>query len=113
MMKGIVALAVAAVMIVGIQGALAGEGCCPAKAAAKAGCGDAWAKCDPTLAKIDLTAEQKAKLAEIEKSCAAEGRTKEACEKYKGEMKKVLTADQLAAYEAACKKDGSSCKSGT
>jgi len=104
-MKKILVMGVAVVMAIGVSAAFAGGSCCPAKAkaAAKAGCGADWAKCSDTFAKVDLTAEQKAKIADLEKACAAEGKTKEACEKYQAEMKKVLTADQLAAYEAACK----------
>jgi Spy/CpxP family protein refolding chaperone len=112
-MKHIVALVVAAAVFAGAQSVLAGGACCASKAAAKEGCGTSSAACVGMFDKLNLTADQKAKIAELEKTCQTEGKTKESCEKYIAEMKKVLTAEQLAAFDAACKKSEETPKTGT
>lgn len=109
-MRSIVASLALALALGGAASAWAGGSCCAAgkgKQAAMKGCSDSFAS-------LDLSAEQQAKIAEIEKACAAEGSGKEACEKYKGEIKKLLTADQLKAWEAACQSaEGGTAKAGS
>jgi len=84
---------------------LAGGACCPSgKKMDKA----AYDKsCSSALSGIDLTAEQKEKIAKIEEDCKAQGSTKEACEKSMTQIRDVLTDDQKSQFDAASSKSAS------
>jgi Spy/CpxP family protein refolding chaperone len=103
-MKRVLAFVVAAVVGFGVTSAFAGEGCCAAakaKAEAKAGCGDMFAK-------LNLTDEQKAKVAALKKDCDETKCTEAARAKFMAGLKEILTPEQLAQCEAQCKKAGAS-----
>ena len=92
--------------------AYAGAACCASKAKEdKAAMG---AACSKAMADLDLSAEQKAKIDELQASCKAEGCSKEACAKSKAAIRDVLNDDQKAKFDAACeaqssKKAGGGC----
>lgn len=100
-----IAVAVAG-LIMATGAAYAGSACCAAKGKE----GTAVSACAKATAGLDLTAEQKAKIAEIEASCKSAGSSEEACAKAKTEIRDVLTDEQKvkfdAAWEAAPKKKG-------
>lgn len=81
----------------------AGGSCCPmgGKKAQEASCSKS---CSAALSGIDLTAEQRDKVAAIEAECKAQGSSKEACKASMSKIRDVLTAEQQAAFDAACSK---------
>jgi len=83
----------------------AGGSCCPmSKKADKA----AYDKsCSSALSGLDLTAEQKEKIAKIEEECKAQGSTKEVCEKSMTQIRDVLTDEQKTQFDAASSKSAS------
>jgi len=103
-----IALVVALLGVVALMGQVyAGGSCCPSKKSAD---GEKSMSCSSALSGIDLSDEQKAKIAAIEEACKAEGSTKEACSKSMSQIRDVLNDGQRAAFDAACNK--SSKKSG-
>jgi len=97
-----VLVAVCAVAAVSLS-AYAGEGCCAskAKAAAKAsgGCGD-------MLSKLNLTADQQAKIASLKADCDKEKCSDSARAKYMKGLEGILTAEQVAQCKELCAKEG-------
>ncbi len=101
-MKKVFAFTVAVAVLAGAASVYAGEGCCAAgkaKAEAKAGCGDMFSK-------LNLTDEQKAKVAALKKECDESKCTEAARAKFMAGLKEILTPEQLAQCEAQCKKAG-------
>lgn len=96
-MKTIWTAVVVAGLLAVAGSAYAGGACC----ASKAKDGAAVSACAKATAGLDLTAEQKTKIAEIEASCKAAGSSDEACAKAKTEIRDVLTDDQKAKFDAA------------
>jgi hypothetical protein len=68
---------------------------CPAKGEAK--CAGAAA-----LAKLNLTDDQKAKIADLQKECAKATSKSECRQKCAEGLKGILTEEQFKAWEAAC-----------
>jgi Spy/CpxP family protein refolding chaperone len=105
-MKRLLAFAVAGVVALGAASVFAGGACCAAgkdkkisaKADGKAGCGDVFAK-------LNLTDEQKTKLAALKAECDKEGCSEASHTKFMKGMKEILTAEQLALCESECKKE--------
>lgn len=97
-MKRLIALAVVTVWAVGAAAVFAGEGGCTqgAKAEGKASCGDMFSK-------LNLTAEQKTKLAALKAECDATKCTEASKTKFMTGVKGILTADQYKDFEAQCK----------
>jgi Spy/CpxP family protein refolding chaperone len=62
--------------------------------------------CEGVVAKMDLTAEQKAKVNEILGACKQAGCTKESKEKCLKDLEGVLSAEQMKEVKAACEKSG-------
>ncbi|MBI5683814.1 MAG: hypothetical protein HZC54_01915 [Verrucomicrobia bacterium] len=103
-MKKIIGLLVAAAMMAGVATMYAqGGGCssCPKSAGAKS-CPLAG-KTD-VLGKLNLSEEQKAKVAALREECDKAGRTPEACAKCMKGIESVLTPEQLTVWKAACEK---------
>jgi hypothetical protein len=100
MMKKIT-LVVALLGVVALMGQVYAGSCCPAS---KKSGDQASMKCSSALSGIELSAEQKAKIAAIEEACKAEGSTKEACSKSMSQIRDVLTDSQRLAFDAACGK---------
>ncbi len=101
-MKRVLAFAVAVAVLTGAASLYAGEGCCAAgkaKTEAKAGCSDIFSK-------LNLTDEQKAKVAALKKECDESKCTEAARAKFMAGLKEILTPEQLAQCEAQCKKAG-------
>ena len=82
--------------------AFAGSACCASKEkdVAKTSMMD----CSKATAGLDLTAEQKAKIAEIQAACKAGGCSQESCAKAKEEIRNVLTDAQKATFDASWEK---------
>jgi Spy/CpxP family protein refolding chaperone len=76
----------------------AGAACCAAGGKAKAD--KSYSACTRALSGIELTAEQKAKIDEIEAACKAEGMTVEACAKSMDQIRQVLNDEQRAKFDA-------------
>ncbi len=96
--------------VLGLAGvSYAGGACCPAKAKSEAQA--ALSPCGKAIQGMDLSEEQKAKIAEIEVSCQAAGSTAEACAKSKSEIRDLLTDEQKAKFDASWEK-GSGAKGG-
>ncbi len=101
-------IAVLVAGLVAVSGsAFAGAKCCASKGKDKA----AVSACSKATAGLDLTAEQKAKIAEIEATCKASECSKESSSKAMSEIRDVLTAEQQVKFDAACE-DLSSKKGG-
>jgi Spy/CpxP family protein refolding chaperone len=104
---------VVAGLVMGTASAWAGGSCCPSKKsksddAAKSG---AWGACDSALSSLELTADQKAKIFDIQQSCKKDGCSKEACKKSMGEIRDVLTPEQQAKWDESMKSCGDGEKS--
>lgn len=109
MKKSMIVVFVAA-LVAGSASAWAGGSCCPAGKASKGGAEASM--CSKVTAGLNLTEEQKARLAEIESACQAAGSTPEACAKSREEIRGMLTDDQKAQFDAAWEKmtkKGGSC----
>ncbi|HMP74657.1 MAG TPA: hypothetical protein PKE12_00025 [Kiritimatiellia bacterium] len=108
MKRMIVALAV--LLAAGVVSSWAGGACCPAGGKAKAE--KQVSACTSALSGVELTDDQKAKIATIEAACKEAGSTVDACAKSKDEIRSVLTEEQRAKFDAkmdkkAGKKDAS------
>ena len=87
--------------------AYAGSACCSAKGKGKA----ADSVCAKATAGLELTEEQKAKIAGIEAECQSAGSTEDSCRKAKGEIRDVLNDEQKVQFDAAW--DKNSAKKGS
>ncbi len=95
-------VAVCAVVALSVS-AFAGGACCPAskaKSAAKAsdGCGDVFAK-------LNLTADQQAKVMALKAECDKEKCSDTSRAKYMKGLEGILTAEQIAQCKELCAKD--------
>jgi Spy/CpxP family protein refolding chaperone len=91
--------------------AWAGSACCASgKGKAKEA---GLSACAEITATLNLSEEQKTKIADIEAACKAEGSTPEACAKSRDDIRALLTDDQKAQFDAAWEKKsgkkGASC----
>jgi uncharacterized protein HemX len=100
------AVAIVGALALGTASVYAGSACCAAgkakttaKAEAKAGCGDIFAK-------LNLTDEQKAKLAALKAECDKQACSVTGRQKYWKGVKEILTPAQLEACRAECEKAG-------
>lgn len=90
--------------------ALAGSACC----ASKKGEGKAaMSACAKATSGLELSAEQQAKIAEIETACQAAGSTEESCQKAKADIRALLTDDQKTKFDAAWEKMSESKSDGS
>ena len=99
-MKTITALTLTALLTLGAISARA-DGCC---AGGKKVSATASATCtvqDP-FAKLNLTADQKAKIDALHAECKAGKCTEAAAAKYKAGIKSILTEEQFKQYSAEC-----------
>ncbi len=62
--------------------------------------------CLETFAKMDLTAEQKAKMETLAAECDKSGCTKESMAKMEAGAKDVLSPAQFSSWKSACKSKG-------
>ena len=95
-------VAIAALLAAGVVSSWAGGACCPAGGKAKAE--KQASACTYSLSGVELTEEQKAKIATIEAACKEAGSTAEACAKSTEEIRSVLTEEQRARYDAKMEK---------
>ncbi|MCG3149643.1 MAG: hypothetical protein PCFJNLEI_03108 [Verrucomicrobiae bacterium] len=100
-MKKVLGLVLATVVAVGVSASFAGEGCCASKAKAQA----AGASCTDALSKLNLTAEQKAKLATLQEQAKRAPSTSEGNAILAAGMEKILTPEQLAECKTNCSKE--------
>lgn len=108
-MKRLIALTVVAVLAMGAA-AFAGEGCCAAGKAKTQAKADGKSGCSDVFSKLNLTDEQKTKVAALKKECDATKCSEASRAKFMAGLKEILTPEQLAQCEAECKKAGiSSC----
>lgn len=99
-MKRLIGWVAVAMMLAGSGAVFAGGACCPARAVkqqAQNGCGD-------TLAGLDLSAEQQAKLAALAAECQQGKCSKRANQKFVRGVKEILTPQQYAQWQAQCEK---------
>jgi len=87
----------AAVLVAGQ--AWAGGACCPMGKKVEGAALDK--SCSSALSGIELTDDQKAKIATIEEACKAEGKTVEACKDSMAKIREFLSEDQRATFDAA------------
>ncbi len=92
------ALAILATGIFAASSAYAGDKPCCATTAGK----NMTAMCDATFAKLDLNAEQKAKMGKLATECDKGGCTKESMTRMEKSAKGILNKKQFAAWKAAC-----------
>ena len=83
----------------GTAAAFAGDGCCAAGGTAKAG---ANFTANTGFAGLNLTAEQKTKVAAVVAECKTSGCTAAASEKMAAGLKGILTPEQYTQWTAAC-----------
>ncbi len=100
MLKKIGMMVAVAALVSAASYVYAGSTCCSSKKAKSS----EMSACASITATMDLSDEQKAKIAEIEASCQAAGGSEQACTKAKGEIRDVLNDDQKAAFDAAWEK---------
>lgn len=103
-MKRLFSFMVAGAVLVGGSSVFGGSACCAsgkvsaeAKEAKAGGCGD-------LLSKLNLTEQQKTKIAELKATCDKEGCTQETHAKFMKGLKEILTAEQIAQCKAECAK---------
>ncbi len=80
------------------------KACCGSGASHK----NMTAMCEATFAKLDLNAEQKAKMEKLAANCEKSGCTKESMTQMEKGARTVLTKKQLAAWKSACAKPAQS-----
>lgn len=80
--------------------AWAGGACCPGAAKAKSNQAKQEMACTAGLKGIELTAEQQARIAEIEAECKAAGCSETSCARSMEKIREVLTDEQRALYDA-------------
>src|SRR5438093_8774845 len=90
-------LTLMAALTFGSAAAYAGGDCCPG---AKAGASD----CGAAFASLNLSDEQKSKIAALKQECDKEGCSEAALEKFTKGLADILTPEQLAQFKAACEK---------
>ena len=90
-MRRFLALAVAAVVVMGGTAVYAGDGCCAgkSKSSAKGGC------CNDMLSKLNLTPEQKAKIETLRADTRRATSTSEMHQMFSAGLEKILTPEQL------------------
>lgn len=76
-----------------------GEACCMKQANLKG-----KKECVATYAKLNLSAEQKAKLTTLSERCKKEGCTEASQAKFMNGAKKILSAGQFAQFKSECDK---------
>jgi hypothetical protein len=94
-MKRFLTFTVAAVVALGAASVFAGEGCCGgmSKSSAKgASCGDMFSK-------LNLTADQKAKVENLKQDCLKATSTSEFHAMFNDGLEKILSPDQLAEWD--------------
>ncbi len=102
-MKKFSLLAFLAAGLLAASTSFAGEkGCCASMSGEKMAKG----ACLETFAKMDLTAEQKAKLETLAAECDKAGCTSESMAKMEAGAKDVLSAEQFDSWKSACKMKG-------
>ncbi len=106
-MKRLIALAVVAVWVVGAAAVFAGEGGGCTHGAAKT---DSKSACTDMFSKLNISAEQKTKLAALKEQCAGTKCTEAAHTKFMSGVKEILTADEYKQFEAQCAKLGCGAK---
>jgi Spy/CpxP family protein refolding chaperone len=102
-MKTVIAVALAGVVFVGAASVYAGgNGCCMAgksKSSANAG-----ASCQDMMSKLNLTDEQKAKVAALKDQTSRAVSTSERMQQFSDGLKQILTAEQLTQWNDICTK---------
>ena len=91
---------VASVLVWGAGAAWAGDGCCAGGGAAKPGVN--FSANTDCFAKLNLTAEQRAKVTDLVAACKTGGCNVAAREKMTAGLKSILTAEQFTQWTAAC-----------
>ncbi len=108
-MKKLVGMIAAAAVLIAAGTAYAHCGSCATDKAKAGGC--PVSACSKALGKMDLSADQKAKVAALKEAFDKAGGTPEACAKYMKGLESVLTKEQLAQCKAACGKTSDCCPS--
>ena len=103
-MKKMIGLLVAAAVLAGVASLHAQSGGCPSCGAPGAAKGCPMSGKSDAMAKLNLTDDQKAKIAALRDECAKAGRTPEACDKCMKGIESVLTPEQQAQWKEACQK---------
>ena len=91
----------------------AGESCCGAAAKGEARAMSAavcQGACSNAMSKLTLTDEQKVKIAALQAECPKDKCNKAAADKFMSGMEKVLTAEQMVAFKAACEAEVAKAK---
>ena len=104
-MKRVFGVMLVSVLLLGTMSVFAGEGCCAAGTSAKP------ADC---FAKLNLTADQKAKVDALQADCKTSACTMAAHEKLAAGLKTILTPEQYTQWTKACEqakgaKSGGTC----
>lgn len=99
-MKPWIMMLVAAALLFGSAAVYAGPGCCASKAKAAQAKGD----CMGSFAGLQLSDEQKTKLAAVSAECAKSGCSEAAHAKCMASIKEILTPEQFSKWEAQCRK---------
>ena len=104
-MKKMIGLLVAAAVLAGVASLHAQSGgTCPSCGTPGAAKSCPMSGKSDVMSKLNLTDEQKTKIAALREECAKAGRTPEACDKCMKGIEAVLTAEQLAQWKEACQK---------
>jgi hypothetical protein len=94
---------ICAAVVVAVGTAYAGDGCCPSKKAKAAAKADG---CAAGFSKLNLTADQQAKVAALKADCDKEGCSETSKAEFIKGLEGILTAEQLAQCKELCAKDG-------
>ena len=100
MKKYMMVAALAGMMVLAGQ-AWAGSGCASMCGAKKSAEKSGWDKCGSALSGIELTAEQKEKVAVIEADCKKSCDGKMSCDDSMVKIREVLSDDQRVKFDAA------------
>ncbi len=101
-MRRLFATMIAGAMLAGGSIVYADGACCAGHGdSAK---GDKAMTCNDTFSKLNLTEDQKSKLAALKADCMKTGCTPESRDKFMKGLKQILTADQYSQFQSACEK---------
>lgn len=104
-MKHIVALTIAATILLGGSLSYAGSACCSGGSHGRTGAkANKDFYCSDVLSKLNLSDDQKKKIADLKAECDKQGCSESTQTKYWNGIKEILTPEQLSQCKSECEK---------
>jgi Spy/CpxP family protein refolding chaperone len=103
-MKKVLGLVLMGALLFGASMSYAGGACCAAKGDKTQAKASKDAYCSDVLSKLNLTDDQKKKIADLKAECDKGGCSADGQAKYMKGLKEILTAEQIEQCKAECEK---------